>query len=168
MPLHRRPSFALIKTMSDLFSTVYYAKKKKKKKWVLGEALAYKMHDGARPKLCTVYCYLTWVTLFFRVKCDAKRRLQSQSESHVLQTAPPPAFSCQAHLDCFTCAGDPVVRCRAVRVEPSAGSKKSGVQQRRVKKRGLVRGSARKSSSPLPNGGSAWPVCLGRCESVSR
>lgn len=37
--------------------------------------------------LCAVYHRLTWVTLCFRVKWDAKTRLQSPSESHVLQTA---------------------------------------------------------------------------------
>lgn len=114
-PLHRCASSALIKTMSDLvFSHSILRLKNKVGAW--GKALAYKIHDGARPKLRGVYCYLTWVTLLFRVKCDAKTRLQSQSESHVLQTAPPPAFSCQAHLDCFTCAGDPVVRCSAANV----------------------------------------------------
>lgn len=120
--------------------------------------MAYKMHDGARPMLCTVYCYLTWVTLFFRVKCDAKTRLQSPSESHVLQTAPPPAFSCQAHLDGFTCAGDPVVRCSAVRVEPSAESKNSGVQHCRVRKGGELGGSPSERSSAAPNGGLVWPA----------
>lgn len=49
--------------------------------------LANQMHDGAWPMLCTVYYRLTWVTLCFRVKWDAKMKLQSPSESHVLQTA---------------------------------------------------------------------------------
>lgn len=31
------------------------------------------------------------------------------------------------------------------------------------KKTGLVGGSANERGPPLPNGGSAWPVCLGRC-----
>lgn len=37
--------------------------------------------------LCTVYYCLTWVILCFCVKWDAKTRLQSPSDSHVLQTA---------------------------------------------------------------------------------
>ena len=47
----------------------------------------------------------------------------------------PSAFSCQAHLDCFTCAGDPVVRCSSVCVELLVESKKSGVQHWCVRKR---------------------------------
>lgn len=49
--------------------------------------MAHQTRDGARPKLRAVRCYLTWLTLCFRVKWDAKTRLQSPSESHVLQTA---------------------------------------------------------------------------------
>lgn len=103
--------------MSDPFFSPQYIYKKKK--WIL----ANQIHDGAWPMLCTVYYYLTWVTLCNCVKWDAKTRLQSQSESHVLQSA----FSCQAHLDCFTCACDPVVQCSSVCVELLAKSKKSGV-----------------------------------------
>lgn len=85
--------------------------------------MADQIRDGAQPKLCAVCYYLTWATLCFRVKWDAKTRLQSPSESHVLQTAacvPLPSSPGLPHLR----ARPRRRRAVLVRVEPPAESKK--------------------------------------------
>lgn len=88
------------------------------------QTLANQIRDGARPKLRAVCYRLTWVTLCFCVKWDAKTRLQSPSESHVLQTAACfllPSSPGRRHL----CAWPRRRNVVHVRVEPPAESKTS-------------------------------------------
>lgn len=74
-----------------------------------------------------VYCILSPYLGYIVFPCEVGCQDEASEPIWVSR----PAFSCQAHLDCFTCAGDPVVQC----VKRLAESKKSGVKHWCVRKR---------------------------------
>lgn len=144
--------------MSDLFSTVYY----KKGLWPIKCMM--------EPGQCCVYYYLTWVTFCFCVKLDAKTRLQSPSESHVLQTAVCvllPSSPGLLHLCLWPSGAVQLCMCRAV----GWIKEKWCITLVCKKKVGEVQDihSQSKRSSTVPNGGSlaSFRVCVVLCAAIN-